>query len=202
MQLVLALLAMSSAQQGVLWWAAHHRRHHRFSDTERDVHSPRHRGFWYSHLTWIWDHNETTNLDLVRDLARYPELRWLDRHWLVPPTLMGIAVTLWLGWDGLFIGFLLSTVLVWHATLTINSLSHMWGTQRYDTGDDSRNNLWLALLTFGEGWHNNHHHYMLSARQGFRWWEVDLTWWILCGMSRVGLVWDLKTPPAQVLETH
>lgn len=198
-QLVLAFFAQASAQKGVLWWAAHHRRHHAFSDTEDDVHSPRQHGFWYAHLGWIFDRTSETDLDRVRDLARYPELRWLNRYYLVPPILLALATFLLLGWPGLFVGFFGSTVLTYHATFAINSLAHVFGRRRFETGDDSRNNAALALITLGEGWHNNHHHYRGSARQGFTWWEIDVTWYVLKVLSWLGLVWDLRVPPRKVL---
>ncbi len=198
-QFLLALLAESSSQMGVLWWAAHHRRHHLFSDTPKDVHSPKQHGFWYAHVSWIWNGcNTVTNMGLVRDFARYPELCWLNRHWILPP--LGLAILCWwtLGLSGLFVGFGLSTLAVWHATFAINSLMHLFGTQRYNTDDDSRNSLWLALLTMGEGWHNNHHHYKNSARQGFYWWEIDVTYWVLRTLQMCGLVWGIREPPERV----
>ena len=199
-QFVLAVLAQSSSQKGVLWWAAHHRDHHRFSDTDRDVHSPK-RGFWYAHIMWMHDPvSFETRWRRVRDLHRFAELRWLDRWWVAPPTLLAIACFAYLGWAGLFIGFFLSTVLLWHATFTINSLSHVWGRRKYDTTDTSRNNVWLALLTLGEGWHNNHHRYMLSARQGFRWWEIDVTYYALKVLSWFRVVWDLRPVPREIIE--
>jgi len=202
-QFILAVLAQSSAQRGVLWWASTHRHHHRYSDTEEDVHSPIRRGFWYSHVGWIFDpRHEKTDLSAIPDFAKYPELRWLDRNRYVPPIVLGFLVWLFAGWSGLVVGFFWSTVAVWHATFTINSLSHVFGKQRYLTGDTSRNNVWLALLTFGEGWHNNHHHYQSAACQGFRWYEVDLTYYILKALSAVGLVWDLKRPPEAVVRNE
>jgi len=202
-QFILAVLAQSSAQRGVLWWASTHRHHHRYSDTEEDVHSPIQRGFWYSHVGWIFDpKHEKTDLSAIPDFAKYPELRWLDRNRYVPPIVLGFLVWLFAGWSGLVVGFFWSTVAVWHATFTINSLSHVFGKQRYLTGDTSRNNVWLALLTFGEGWHNNHHHYQSAACQGFRWYEVDITYYILKALSAVGLVWDLKRPPEAVVRNE
>lgn len=198
-QLLLALLAMSSSQKGVLWWAAHHRAHHAHSDRDGDPHDSR-RGFWYSHLGWIFDHTEATDFARVRKLARYPELRWLNRYWLLPPLALGLLVWAFAGWSGLWIGFFLSTVLLWHGTFTINSLSHLLGRQRYATGDESRNHWLLALITLGEGWHNNHHHYMRSTRQGFYWWELDLTYGLLRALAAVGLVWDLHQPPPHVYD--
>ncbi len=197
-QFVLAFWAQTSSQRGALWWAAHHRDHHKFSDTPWDVHSPVRKGFWYSHIGWIYDYNEDTNYNRVRDLSKYPELVWLNKYWLVPPVALGLLVYATMGLSGLLVGFLLSTVILWHGTFTINSLAHVWGSRRYETTDTSRNNFWLALITMGEGWHNNHHHHMMSTRQGFYWWEIDMTYYILKAMSWVGLVWDLRPPPASV----
>lgn len=197
---VLAFLAQSSAQRGALWWAGTHRHHHRYSDGAEDVHSPVRRSFFYSHVGWIFSEKfDKTDLSLVPDLAKYPELVWLDRNPYVPPFLTGLVVWLLAGWSGLVVGFLWSTVLCWHATFAINSLAHVHGSQRYVTGDQSRNNWWLALLTFGEGWHNNHHFFPGTARQGFRWWEIDLTWYGLRAMALLGLVRDLKPVPEWVL---
>ncbi len=199
-QFALAFLAQSSAQRGILWWAAKHRWHHKHSDTELDVHSPRRHGFLYSHLGWIFTprHNDT-DYELIRDFTRFPELVWLDRHPYLPAFVLGFAAWLIAGWPGLVVGFFWSTVAVWHATFCINSLAHVSGRQRYVTGDDSRNNWFLAILTMGEGWHNNHHAYQSSARQGFRWWEYDPTYYMLKALSWVGIVWDLHAPPATVV---
>jgi stearoyl-CoA desaturase (Delta-9 desaturase) len=202
-QFVLALLSQSTAQKSVLWWAAKHRHHHLHSDTERDVHSPRHKGFFYSHLGWLFARrHDATDLVKVADLARYPELMWLHKHELVPPILLALLCFLVGGWPGLVVGFFWSTVLVYHATFCINSLAHVHGSKRYVTGDDSRNNWLLALFTMGEGWHNNHHACQSSVRQGFRWWEIDLTFYILKALSWLGLVWDLKMPPKTVLRNE
>jgi stearoyl-CoA desaturase (delta-9 desaturase) len=202
-QFVLALLSQSTAQKSVLWWAAKHRHHHLHSDTERDVHSPRHKGFWYSHVGWIFARNHgKTDLVKVADFARYPELMWLHRYELVPA--IGLGVLCWLigGWPGLVVGFFWSTVFVYHATFCINSLAHVHGRKRYVTGDDSRNNWFLALFTMGEGWHNNHHACQSSVRQGFRWWEYDPTFYILKVLSWLRVVWDLKRPPEAVLRNE
>lgn len=201
MQFVMAFLAETTAQRGVLWWAAHHRHHHRYSDKPEDIHSTRQDGFWYAHMGWIFE-AEPPDLGRVRDLTRYPELVWLDRHWLVPPALLALGCLLLGGWAGLVVGFAWSTVLVWHATFAINSLAHLVGRRRYETDDDSRNSMILALLTLGEGWHNNHHHYPGSTRQGFRWWEVDLTYYGLWVLSKVGLVHDLRDPPRHIVENQ
>jgi stearoyl-CoA desaturase (Delta-9 desaturase) len=202
-QFVLALLSQSTAQKSVLWWAAKHRHHHLHSDTEQDIHSPRHQGFFYSHVGWIFAHrHDTTDLAKVADFARYPELAWLHRFELAPAIALGVLCWLIGGWPGLVVGFFWSTVLVYHATFCINSLAHVHGRQSYVTGDDSRNNWLLAVITMGEGWHNNHHAYQSSVRQGFRCWQVDPTFYILKGLSWLRLVWGLKTPPEAVLRNE
>lgn len=199
-QFVLALLAMSSVQKGVLWWASHHRIHHKFSDQPGDVHSVARDGFLWGHVGWILSRKyKDTDLDRVRDLARYPELRWLDRWYVVPGVAFALATFAAGSWWGLVWGFLVSTTLLWHGTFTINSLSHLYGRRRYATGDDSRNSLVLALITMGEGWHNNHHYYQRATNQGFFWWELDLSYYILRLLSLIGVVWDLHTPPSRVL---
>jgi stearoyl-CoA desaturase (delta-9 desaturase) len=194
----LAFLAESSAQRGVIWWARQHRHHHRFSDRDEDLHSPK-RGFWWAHLGWIFAEDRWSTADIVRDLERDPALAWLDRHWLVPPVVVGALCLLLGGPQALFGGFLLSTMLLWHGTYTINSLSHVWGSRRFETEDTSRNNAVLALITLGEGWHNNHHHCMRSCRQGLAWYELDITYAVLKVLSWVGLVCDLRAPPPEVL---
>ena len=202
-QFVLAFAAQSTAQKSILWWAAKHRHHHLHSDTGHDVHSPRYKGFIYSHMGWIFDRkHDTADLTKVADLARYPELMWLHKYEIVPAVVLAALCFLVAGWPGLVVGFVWSTVLVYHATFCINSLAHVSGTKRYVTGDDSRNNWLLAVFTMGEGWHNNHHAYQGSVRQGFKWWEIDPTYYILWGLSWLGLVWDLKTPPEQVLRNE
>jgi stearoyl-CoA desaturase (delta-9 desaturase) len=218
MQFLLACLGCSALQKGPLWWASHHRRHHRFSDTPDDPHSPRETSFWWAHVGWVLsdDHLDTPT-HLIRDWDRYPELRWLDRHHWVPGIVLAVGCyvfgALVGGWDGspatfvtqpsgwvhLVWGFVISTVLCYHATFSINSLSHLFGTRRYATNDDSRNNLLLALLTLGEGWHNNHHHFQSSANQGFFWWEIDISYYIIRTMSFVGLVWDIRKPGQKAL---
>jgi len=199
----LGFLAQSSAQRGILWWAGNHRQHHRFSDTEKDVHSPVLSGFWHAHFGWFFtDKHRHTDLDAVPDLAKYPELVWLDRHPYLPAILMGLAVWLMAGWSGLVVGFFWSTVALWHATFSINSVAHVVGRRRYVTGDQSRNNMWLALITFGEGWHNNHHHYQSAARQGFRWYEIDVSYYVLRALAAARLVWDLRSPPRPVVRSE
>lgn len=200
-QFVLAFLAQTTAQNSVLWWAALHRRHHLYSDTELDTHSPIRRGFFYAHVGWIFDRKHIkTDLARVGDLTCFPELVWLDRLELAPAVITGLLCFLIASWPGVVVGFLWSTVLVYHSTFCINSLAHTHGKKRYVTGDESRNNWFLALLTMGEGWHNNHHAYQSSARQGFFWWEVDATYYVLRAFSWFGLIWDLKLPPEPLLK--
>jgi stearoyl-CoA desaturase (delta-9 desaturase) len=213
LQFVFALIGAASVQRGPLWWAAHHRNHHRHADTPADPHSPAVHGFWWSHVGWFLTRGGfRTDWARIPDLARYPELRWLDRYDTVVPVLLAASlyaagelleyvVPQW-GTNGpqlLVWGFFVSTVVLFHATVTINSLAHRFGRRRFDTHDDSRNNVWLALLTFGEGWHNNHHFFPGTARQGFRWWEIDLTWYGLRLLAMLGLVRELKPVPAWVL---
>ncbi|MBL8603525.1 MAG: fatty acid desaturase [Myxococcales bacterium] len=199
-QFVLAWLGASSLQKGPLWWAGHHRTHHRWSDTPRDLHSPLQRGFWYSHMGWFFSpEHDATEHALIPDFAKYAELRWLDRYHWVPAAVMALGCYALDGARGLVWGMGVSTVLLWHGTFFINSLAHVWGSRRYETADTSRNNLVLALITLGEGWHNNHHHYMNSVNQGFFWYEIDLSYYALRALSWVKITRDLRMPPAHVL---
>jgi stearoyl-CoA desaturase (delta-9 desaturase) len=200
-QFVLAFCGTTSTQKGVLWWAANHRHHHRYSDQPEDIHSPVQGGFWWSQVGWILANDfRKTRWDLIPDMAKYPELRLLNRFYLVPP--IALAATLFLigGFHALVWGFFVSTVVLWHGTFTINSLSHVFGRRRYDTTDDSRNNWFLALVTMGEGWHNNHHYYMNSANQGFRWYEIDMSFYIIKMLEACRIVSDVRKPPAHVIE--
>jgi len=213
-QFILAVWGNTAVQRGALWWAAVHRHHHRHSDTEEDMHSARMKGFIWSHIGWMTSsRNFPTNYKDIRDLAQFPELVFLNRFDLIVPAIFGALLFLFgmmlnwlapgLGTSGaqIFVwGFFVSTVVLLHGTLFINSLAHVWGNKRFPTGDDSRNNLWLALITLGEGWHNNHHRFMGSARQGFYWWEVDLTYYGLKLLSRLGLIWDLKPVPVSIYQ--
>jgi stearoyl-CoA desaturase (delta-9 desaturase) len=215
-QFIFALLGASCVQRGPLWWAAHHRAHHRHADTSLDPHSPTVTGFLWSHVGWFLTPRAfQTDWARIPDLRKFPELRWLDRFDVAVPVglaaiLYGLGVALQrfapsLGTSGgqmLVWGFFISTVVLFHATVTINSLAHRFGHRRFATSDHSRNNLWLALLTFGEGWHNNHHFYPGSVRQGFRWWEIDMTWYGLRLLAALGLVWGLRPVPAWVARQH
>jgi stearoyl-CoA desaturase (delta-9 desaturase) len=210
-QFIFALIGTMSSQRGPLWWAAHHRHHHRFADDDADRHSPQH-GFWYSHMGWFLNQqNFATNKQAVKDWLKYPELIWLDRFSL--PIVLLTAFSIYAlgsflaayypalntsGTQLLVWGFLISTICLTHATLMINSLAHRYGRRDFDTDDHSRNNAWLAIITLGEGWHNNHHFYAGSVRQGFYWWQIDISFYILKIMSWCGLVWNLKPVPARV----
>ena len=198
-QFAIAFGGASASQKGPLWWAAHHRNHHRFSDTELDVHSPR-RGFWWSHVGWILcDKYNDADRNLIRDFAKYPELRFLDDHdWIAPWTLAVICFLIG-GWSGLIIGFFTSTVVLWHATFTVNSITHVFGGRRYATDDTSRNNLLIALITGGEGWHNNHHRYQFATRQSHRWWQIDTTFYGLWVLHKLGIVRDMRRVPRDVI---
>jgi len=198
-QFVLAVVGLAAAQQGPLWWASHHRHHHKHSDREDDVHSPRRRGFWWAHVGWTHQSSGVpTDYARVKDLARFPELRFVDKHHLWFAAGFGVLLFLVGGWPAVIWGHLVSLVASWHATFCINSLAHVWGRKRYATGDDSRNNAVLAVLTLGEGWHNNHHHYQRSARQGFYWWELDVSFYILKLLERARLVRDVEGVPRHV----
>lgn len=212
-QFLFAVLGNSAAQRGPLWWASHHRHHHQHSDTEEDAHSPGRHGFLWSHFLWFTSRaNFPTRTSKIQDFVRYPELRFLDRFDILTPLLLGVLLFVCgeilrvnapgLGTSGpqLLIWGIISTVVLFHASCAINSVAHCFGRRRFSTRDASRNSLTLALLTLGEGWHNNHHHFPASARQGFYWWEVDLTYYVLKLLSWLGIIWDLRPVPPQVLD--
>jgi stearoyl-CoA desaturase (delta-9 desaturase) len=208
-QFLFALLGATAVQRGPLWWSYQHRHHHKHSDEEEDVHSPNVRGFWWSHIGWITSaRNFPTDYSQVRDLAKFPELVFLNRFDSLVPALFAVALfTLghFLGefspalgvtsWQLLVWGFFISTTVLFHATSSINSLAHLLGKRRYETEDNSRNSLILALITLGEGWHNNHHRHMNVTRQGFYWWEIDISYYLLKALSWTGLIWNLKPVP-------
>src|ERR1044071_368586 len=215
-QFLLAFVGTASYQKGPLWWAAHHRWHHLHADTETDLHSPLAHSLWRSHVGWFLSRaSGTTDRTLVSNLVKYRDLRWLDRYYSVPPVLLA-AATFFLGsmlqryapclstsgWQMLIWGFFISTVLLYHGTFTVNSLAHIFGKRRFETEDNSRNNLFVALITLGEGWHNNHHHYPSSERQGIYWWEIDVSHYILRVLSWLGVVWDLRRHPANIASTQ
>lgn len=213
-QTVLAFIGTSSAQMGPLWWAANHRHHHRYSDQEPDYHSPGLKGFMWAHFGWVLcPAYAKTNYKRISDFARYPELRWMNDYYIVPPFIwaLGILVLGFLleffapalntnGFQLLVWGFFISTVLLYHGTFCVNSICHTFGSRRFHTKDQSYNNWLIALLTLGEGWHNNHHRYSSSERQGFYWWEIDISHYILKGLSWIGLVWELRRPPEHIYQ--
>lgn len=212
-QFVLAVLGTAAAQKGPLWWAGHHRSHHRYTDTEKDVHPPGVKGVFWAHAGWIMSpKNQPTKEEWVADLMRFPELRWLDRNHYVAPISLGVALYAlgaWLGatqpalgtsgWQMVVVALFWSTTLLYHVTFAVNSVGHLYGRRRYATDDQSRNSLWLALVTGGEGWHNNHHRYPASERQGFFWWEIDFTHYGVVMLSWLGIVWDIRGPALAVL---
>lgn len=214
-QFIFAFIAASAAQRGPLWWASHHRHHHANSDKPDDSHSPVHGGFFWSHMTWfLTNKNFTPKNERVKDLLRYPELKFLDRFDVIAPLILAISLYVLgecleakvpeLGTNGIQLlvwGFVISTVFLYHMTFTVNSLAHVWGKRRFNTSDQSRNNPIIAFFTLGEGWHNNHHHFPSAARQGFYWWEIDFTYYGLKLLSTLGLVWDLRKVPAEVLSS-
>lgn len=211
-QFVMAWVGTSAAQLGPMWWAANHRHHHQHSDTEEDIHSPVIKSAFWAHIGWVLCRAyRGIRMDRVKDLNRYPELRFIDRFHVLPVVslvlfLYGLGATVnayfpGIGTSGMQLvmwGFFLSTVLVYHVTFCVNSVTHIVGKKRFATSDESRNSFWVALLTFGEGWHNNHHRWPLSARQGMYWWEIDLTYYFLCLLQKVGLIWDLKVYPRKL----
>jgi stearoyl-CoA desaturase (delta-9 desaturase) len=215
-QFLIAFVGTASYQKGPLWWSAHHRRHHLHTDTEADLHSPISRTLWQSHVGWFLSRNsQATDRKLISNLLKYRDLRFLDRYYSLPPVLLAVSAFLLgaalaryapglgtSGWQMLVWGFFVSTVLLYHGTFTVNSLAHIFGSRRFATADNSRNNLFVALITLGEGWHNNHHHYPSSERQGFYWWEIDVSHYTLRALARLGIVWDLRTPPSNLTSTR
>jgi stearoyl-CoA desaturase (delta-9 desaturase) len=150
---------------------------------------------------WILcDKFNKSDQTLIRDFSKYPEMRFIDKYDWIGPWALAITCFLVGGWSGLVVGFFASTVVLWHTTFTINSLAHVWGKRVYETEDTSRNNGFLAIVTGGEGWHNNHHRYPFSARQGFRWWQVDTTYYGLKLLSWVGIVRDIRPVPPAVID--
>lgn len=216
-QLFLAVLSAASAQRGPIWWATHHRRHHRFSDKKGDPHSPIQQGFWHAHMGWLFDQDKlSTDLNDAKDLSRYPELVFINKYHYVFPyavltaffvlghftslfgrTGIGISAAIW--------GFFVPTLLSLHSTFLVNTITHgqpiKWiRSRRFSTSDASCNSWIFSIPTMGASWHNNHHRYMNSARAGFYWWEMDLTFYVLKALSVLGIVWDLNEVPKKVLQ--
>lgn len=199
-QFLLAVAGCAALQKGPLWWVIHHRLHHRHSDTPNDPHSPVVDGFLYGHCGWLFTQDlSTPDMRVVHDLTKYPELVWLDRLWMIPGVLLAALAYAVLGMNGLIYGYCLSVVLTFQVTFAVNSVGHLFGRQRFDTGEGSRNNFVLGYLAMGDGWHNNHHRAPYSARHGFAWYEFDLSYRFIRLLARLGLVWAVKVPPAELL---
>lgn len=201
-QFVWALIGTAAMQKGPLWWAGHHVNHHRFADREGDPHSPMVSGIYYAHIGWFLndarnDELEPTN-PVIRDFSKFPEIRFLSTYFFVPPLVLAIAMYAIGGFPWLAWGFCLPTVTLAHSTFAINTVNHLFGSRRFDTIDESRNNPITAFFAVGEGWHNNHHRYQRAARNGFYWWEFDPTWYTIRLMQMVGLVWDVQPVPARI----
>jgi stearoyl-CoA desaturase (Delta-9 desaturase) len=211
-QFILAFLGATSAQKGPLWWASHHRHHHQYSDTPEDIHSAHVKGIWWSHVGWVLSTRFLEpRLDLIKDFLKFPEIRWVDKYNILPPVVLAVLVYFFgvfchsffpglqtNGIQMLVWGFFISTTFLYHGTFLVNSMTHLFGKKRFVTGDESRNSLLVALVTMGEGWHNNHHRYPGSERQGFYWWEIDMSHYILKLLSYMGIVWDLRVPPERI----
>jgi stearoyl-CoA desaturase (delta-9 desaturase) len=191
-------------QKGPLWWAGHHVNHHRFADRDGDPHSPMVSGVYYAHIGWFLSDAKNDRLEpsnpVIRDFSKAPEIAWLERCNVVPPLALAIAMYLAGGFPWLVWGFCLPTMTLAHATFAINTVNHMFGSRRFETPDDSRNNPITAFFAAGEGWHNNHHRYQRAARNGFYWWEFDLTWYVIRAMAAAGLIWDVQRVPTRVYE--
>ncbi len=213
-QFIMALLGTTCVQRGPLWWAYVHRHHHRHSDEPVDAHSPVQHGFLWSHIGWLTSNkNHPTDYTKIKDLAKFSELRILNRYDLLGSVLLltvlaifGASLRSW-GIDTsplqmIVWGYFISTTFLFHGTSCINSMAHVFGSRRYETKDDSRNSFLLALITLGEGWHNNHHRYQAATRQGFYWWEIDITYYVLRAISWTGLIWDLRSVPKSAYETR
>jgi stearoyl-CoA desaturase (delta-9 desaturase) len=194
-----SLVGTAAMQKGPLWWAGNHVYHHRFADRAGDPHSPRRVGFYRAHVGWFLDDVRYDEVDpqnpVVREFSAYPEMRWLDRFYGLPPAALALGLFLAGGWPWLVWGFCVPTVTLAHATFAINTVNHLWGSRRFATPDESRNNAWTALVTLGEGWHNNHHRFPRAARNGIYWWELDPTWWAIRLLAALGLAWDVKPVP-------
>ena len=193
-QFILLMIASTSLQRGAIWWATHHRDHHRFSDQDEDAHSPLKYGFFHSHMGWLWSLKADNPRNVARDLLKQPELVLQEKFWMVPGYTLGFAIWYFFGWSVFFVGFIWSTLVGLHLTMAVNSVVHVWGTRRFETKDESRNNWLMGILVLGEGWHNNHHHDQSVCRQGLAWYEIDITYYILRVLQAVGLVWDIREP--------
>jgi stearoyl-CoA desaturase (Delta-9 desaturase) len=199
-----AFVGTAAMQKGPIWWAGHHISHHKYADREGDPHSPAVSGFYYAHVGWFLHDARNAALPetnpVVRDFGSAPEIAWLERYYIVPPLLLAAGLYAAGGWAWLVYGFGLATTTLAHATFAINTVNHLWGSRRFETPDDSRNNALTAFFAVGEGWHNNHHRYQRAARNGFYWWEFDPTYYVVAVMAWLGLAWNLQPVPERIYE--
>jgi len=202
MQFIFALNGTMAIQGGPLWWVSHHRLHHAHTETDKDVHSPIKYGFWESHIGWMINPKSIKETpSYAKDLYKFPEIKFLQKHYVIITLLQGILIYLLgeylpgtSGAEMLVWGFFISTVYLWHITFCVNSVCHLWGKRPYNTNDNSTNNVVVALLTGGEGWHNNHHMYPYSARHGLKWWQIDISYAVIKLLSILRLVRNIKLP--------
>jgi fatty-acid desaturase len=201
LEYVIALIGAAALQGGPIFWIAGHRLHHAHTeDEEKDPYSAR-KGFWWSHMLWIlYPKSDFFDADkyfrYAPDLARDPFYLWLDKYFLLLQIPVGVGLYLLGGWSYVIWGMCVRSVFLWHSTWFINSVTHMWGYRTFETNDNSRNLWWAAIVTYGEGWHNNHHAYPNVAKAGWRWWEVDVTWWAIQVLRAFGLATKVVMPPA------
>jgi len=201
---VWAFIGTAAMQKGPLWWAGHHVNHHKFADRDGDPHSPMVSGVYYAHIGWFlhdtkYDKVEATN-PVIRDFSKVPEIAWLEKWFFVPPAALALGLYFFGGMPSLVYGFCLPTMTLAHATFAINTVNHMFGSRRFETLDESRNNVLTAVFAAGEGWHNNHHRFQRAARNGFYWYEVDVTWYVIRAMAAVGLIWDIQPVPQRIYD--
>jgi stearoyl-CoA desaturase (delta-9 desaturase) len=202
---LIALLGALAIQGGPIFWVGGHRQHHAYTeDLDKDPYSAT-RGFWWSHMAWLFfTRPEFFNADLYRqsapDLARQPFYRWLDRYFLLLQVPLAVALYAWGGWSFVLYGIAVRSVFLWHSTWFVNSATHRWGYRNFASDDGSRNLWWVSVLTYGEGWHNNHHAYPNVAQSGLRWWEVDTTWWAIRALQMCGLAKKVVMPPPQAMQ--
>jgi stearoyl-CoA desaturase (Delta-9 desaturase) len=201
---VWAFIGTAAMQKGPLWWAGHHVNHHKYADRDGDPHSPMVSGFYYAHIGWFLNDTKHDTLEpsnpVIRDFGKAAELALLEKFFIVPPIMLAASMYLIGGWAWLVYGFCLPTMTLAHATFCINTVNHMFGSRRFETVDESRNNAFTAFFAVGEGWHNNHHRFQRAARNGFYWWEYDLTWYTIRAMAALGLVWDMQPVPDRIYD--
>lgn len=219
-RIILAILGSMGAGGGTIYWVAHHRRHHQYADRSGDMHSPhlpvsgvggRLQGLWHAHVGWIFQGEITNSMLFARDLLQDPaiakinrlQLVWVGLGLLIPAVVGGVITGTWGGiWRGLLWGGLVRIFLVHQFIWSTNSICHVYGSRPFNTGDRSTNNIWLAIPTFGQSWHNNHHAFPSSAIVGLNWWQIDLGAWLIRTLEAFGLVWDVKTPKAEAIESR